>query len=112
MPLALLPASGLVAATQRFDLVVVVRADVDVNSVTIMADGFNATPVLVPCILANQVELEAGGAAYAGRCSLSGAMLDQALGPGPHVLRLSAAFANGDTASDSFIAQVRPNTEP
>ena len=112
VPLAILPASGLLAATQRFDLVVAVRADVVPSSLTIMADALDATPILVPCILANQVELVAGGAAFAGRCPLTGATIAQALGAGPHVFRLNAAFAGGDTASDTFIVQVRPNTEP
>ena len=111
-PLALLPPSGLFAATQRFDLVVVVRPDVDVNSLIITADGINVTPILVPCILANQVQLVAGGTAFAGRCPLAGGIIAQALGPGPHIFTLSAAFSTGDTASDSFIVQVRPNTEP
>lgn len=112
VPLALLPASGLFAATQRFDLAVVVRLDVDPSTVTITVDGINVTPILVPCILANPLEVVAGGTAFGGRCSLSGGIFAQALGPGPHVVRLSAAFATGETASNTFIVQVRPNTEP
>jgi hypothetical protein len=112
VPLAILPASGLFAATQRFDLVVVVRSDVDVNSVTITADGINVTPFVVPCILANQVEVVGGGAAYAGRCPLTGGIVAQFLGSGPHVMSVRAAFSTGETASDSLIVQVRPNTEP
>ena len=112
MPLAILPSSGLFAVTQRFDLAVVLRLDVDPGSVTITADGLDVTSILVPCILANQVEVVAGGAAYGGRCSLSGGLFASALGPGPHVMRLSAAFASGETASDTFIVQARPNTEP
>ncbi|MGD9906208.1 MAG: choice-of-anchor L domain-containing protein [Vicinamibacterales bacterium] len=111
-PLALLPPSGLFAATQRFDLVVVVRPDVDPGSVTITADGINVTPILLPCILANGIELVAGGAAFAGRCPLAGGIIAGALGAGPHVFRLSAAFSSGETASDTLILQVRPNTEP
>jgi hypothetical protein len=110
IPLALLPASGLLAATQRFDLVVVVRPDVIPNSISITADGINVTSYVVPCILANGVEGVAGG--YSGRCPLSGGLIAQALGAGPHIFRLDAAFANGETGSDSFIVQVRPNTEP
>lgn len=112
VPLVLLPASGLFAASQNFDLVVVVRSDVDPASVTITADGMNVTSILVPCILANQVEVVAGGAAFAGRCPLKGSFIAQALGQGPHVLGLSATFTNGETASDTVIVQVRPNTEP
>jgi hypothetical protein len=112
VPLAILPASGLFAVTQRFDLAVVVRLDVDPSSVSITADGLDVTSILVPCILANQVEVVAGGTAYGGRCSLSGGIFASALGPGPHVMRLSAAFATGETAFDTFIVQARPNTEP
>lgn len=110
VPLALLPASGLVAATQRFDLVVVVRPDVIPNTVTVTADGINVTSIIVPCILRNGIEAVAG--AYSGRCALSGGLIAGALGAGPHVFNLSAAFSTGETASDSFIVQVRPNTEP
>jgi len=60
-PLSCLPATRRFAATQRFDLAVVVRADVDPSSVTITADGINVTPILVPCIIANRVEVVAGG---------------------------------------------------
>lgn len=112
VPLAILPASGLFAASQRFDLVVVVRPDVDPSSVTITADGMNVTSILVPCLLANRVEVVAGGAALAGRCSLLGGLVAQFLGPGPHVFGLRAAFTSGETASATFIVQVRPNTEP
>jgi hypothetical protein len=112
VPLAVLPPSGLFAATQRFDFVVVVRTDVLANTVAITADGINATSFMVPCILANRVELVGGGAGFAGRCPLTGGLIAGALGPGPHLLRVTAAFASGETASDSFIVQVRPNTEP
>jgi hypothetical protein len=112
VPLAILPASGLFAASQQFDLVVVVRSDVDPNSVTITADGSDVTAFLMPCILANPVEVVAGGAAFAGRCSLNSGFIAQVLGPGPHVLGLSAAFTTGETGSATFIVQVVPNTEP
>jgi hypothetical protein len=112
VPLAILPASGLFAASQQFDLVVVVRSDVDPNSVTITAAGSNVTAFVLPCILANPVEVVAGGAAFAGRCSLNSGFIAQVLGPGPHVLGVSAAFTSGETASATFIVQVLPNTEP
>ena len=105
MPLAVLPGSGSFAATQRFDLVAVVRPDV--VGATVSVDGFDVTGIALPCFVAN-VEVVAGGAAIAGRCPLVGGILP----PGPHVLVMTAFFSGGEVASGSFILDVRPNTEP
>ena len=105
VPLAVLPGSGSFAATQRFDLVAVVRPDV--VGATVSVDGFDVTGIALPCFVAN-VEVVAGGAAIAGRCPLVGGILP----PGPHVLVMTAFFSGGEVASGSFILDVRPNTEP
>ena len=104
-PLLLLPASGPFAATQRFDLVAVVRPGAIAATVTV--DGFDATSILLPCFIRN-VEVVAGGAAFAGRCPLVGGLLPA----GSHVVRMNATFSTGQVASSSFIWNVRPNTEP
>jgi hypothetical protein len=105
VPLAVLPASGPYAGTQRFDLVIVVRPDI--VGATVRVDGLDVTNVVLPCFIAN-VEVVAGGAAFAGRCPLVGGMLP----PGPHVVQMTAFFAGGNVESGSFIWEVRPNTEP
>ena len=105
MPLALLPASGPFAATQRFDLVVVVRPDV--VGATMTVDGIDVTGLVLPCFVAN-LESVGGGAAIAGRCPIVGGILP----PGPHIMVMTAVFSGGEVASASFILDVRPNTEP
>jgi hypothetical protein len=105
VPLAVLPASGPFAATQRFDLVIVVRPDV--VGATVRVDGIDVTGIVLPCFVAN-VEVVAGGAAFAGRCPLVGGLLP----PGPHIVVMTAFFAGGEVESGSFIWDVRPNTEP
>jgi len=105
VPLALMPGSGPFAATQRFDLVVVVRPDVVGGAMTV--DGIDVTGLVVPCLAAN-LESVAGGVAIAGRCPLVGGIFP----PGPHVVVMTAVFSGGEVASGSFILDVRPNTEP
>jgi hypothetical protein len=105
VPLAVLPASGPFASTQRFDLVVVVRPDV--VGATVSVDGLDVTGIVLPCFLANVASI-GGGAAYAARCPLVGGVLP----PGPHVVVMTATFSGGEVASGSFILDVRANTEP
>ena len=106
VPLAVLPASGPFASTQGFDLVLVLRSDV--NGLTITADGANVTGPVVNCLLANPLESLAGGFGIAARCPLIGRILP----PGPHVIQVNATFSGGDSTTGSFILDVRPNTEP
>ena len=106
VPLAVLPASGPFASTQGFDLVLVVRSDV--SGLTIRADGIDVTGPVVSCLLANPLEPVSGGGGIAARCPLVGRILP----PGPHVILVNATFSGGDTATGSFILDVRPNTEP
>ncbi len=106
VPLAVLPASGPFAATQGFDLVLVVRSDV--NGLTIRADGIDVTAPVLSCLLANPLEPVGGGSGIAARCPLVGRILP----PGPHVVVVNATFSGGDSATGSFILDVRSNTEP
>ncbi len=106
VPLAVLPASGPFASTQGFDLVLVVRSDV--SGLTIRADGIDVTGPVVSCLLANPLEAVSGGGGIAARCPLVGRILP----PGPHVISVNATFSGGDSATGSFILDVRPNAEP
>ncbi len=100
------PASGVLASTQHFDLVLVLQTQgLAVVGGQVVVDGIDVTAGLARCgILGTRF---AGGATF--RCpGLTGGLLS----PGVHVVSVSLSFSDGSIAADTARWQIDANREP
>ncbi len=103
---AILPSTGLIATTQRFDLVLVIgRPDIAGGSLTL--DGSDVSAAFLNCASARPVAV-LGGGGFAFSCPLIGGVLP----PGSHIVSVNLVFSDTTTASDAVVLQVVQNTEP
>jgi len=100
------PASGALAVTADFDLAVIVNApacDVMITNGSANLDGFDITPLLLPCLRTGIITT--GGETL--RCPGFGSMLT----PGMHTLRVSLDLSDGTLVTDSASWHVLQNIE-
>lgn len=106
--LTLLPPSGAYAATQRWDLIVLIGPGApEIVGGSATFDGTDITGNLVSCVNANPRE-DLGGAGSAVRCPLAGSFFTA----GPHVLSLNLQFVDGTSSIDTVTWKIVANTEP
>ena len=100
------PASGILATTQNFDVMILLEAPgLSVVGLLATLDGGDVTPSLLACAVSGT--LLAGGQTF--RCpGLTGG----ALGAGMHTLSVTFSLSDGSQVNDSVAWEVRENTEP